>query len=42
MHYVIDVVGGFVVASSCFFIIRELIKKYDWYTLNKAIADKGE
>ena len=31
MHYVIDVVGGFAVASFCFFSIRELIKRYDWY-----------
>jgi len=31
MHYVIDVVGGFAVASFCFFTIRELIKRCGWY-----------
>mgnify|MGYP003118006169 CR=1 FL=1 len=31
MHYIIDIFGGFVVASSSFFIIRELIKKRSWY-----------
>ena len=35
MHYVVDVVGGFAVASFCFFAIRELIKRYDWYTDKK-------
>jgi len=35
MHYVIDVVGGFAVASFCFYTVRELIKRYDWYADEK-------
>ena len=42
MHYVIDVIGGFIVASSCFFIVRELIKKYNWYAINRLDADAPE
>lgn len=42
MHYVIDVIGGFIVASSCFFIVRELIKKYNWYAINRLDADAAE
>jgi len=42
MHYVIDVIGGFIVASSCFFIVRELIKKYNWYAINRLDAHAPE
>lgn len=35
MHYVVDVAGGFIIASSCYFIARELIKKYNWYVSKK-------
>ena len=42
MHYVIDVIGGFIVASSCFFIVRELIKKYNWYAISRLDASTDE
>ena len=42
MHYVVDVVGGFVVASSSFFIVRELIKKYNWYAFKRELTDERE
>jgi len=32
MHYVVDVIGGLAVASFCFYTVRELIEKYNWYT----------
>lgn len=31
MHYVVDVAGGIAVASFCFYTMRELIKRYNWY-----------
>lgn len=31
MHYIVDVFGGFVVASSSFFIMREIIRRRNWY-----------
>lgn len=31
MHYVVDLAGGFAVASFCFYTMRELIKRYNWY-----------
>ena len=31
MHYIIDIFGGFVLASTSFFAMREIIRRRDWY-----------
>ena len=39
MHYVVDIVGGIAVASFCFYTMRELIKRYNWYAVEDTSYD---
>lgn len=38
MHYIIDIFGGFIVASTCFFLVREYEKKQVWARIKNYVT----